>query len=307
MDTATLDDLLDALTFDAIPKGWIANFKLLLEHLEEQSRAAAVAEADKNPDIPADGEVVGDAEDVSADFLHCVFDQRHITNRPKRKWYNPNTELGDRHGSSRRTLKRGLCFHHTAVTGGFGADRSMIKRYTEQLNANGVDMDALFLKHNRTLTVEEAARALALAARYRGEPPRKYNMGVPYHAIMAANSVLYLNLPFEWVTWHGNGANTDFLGVGWDARSSVDKVKPIADDLIADAETIIKLARDAGHPIEEFTTHSVWTRKPSDPDAEFIALVMEPAAKEYGCRIDYNFKADVKGARSIRETLDAAA
>src|SRR5690606_3905433 len=118
-------------------------------------------------------------------------------------------------------------------------------------------------------TLEDWAKAEALAHRFRGDPPRQYNYGVPYHAISGSNSVLYLNLPFEWVTWHGNGANNDFLGYAWDASSL--KQTPRADDLIQDLRHLATLARREAHPIEELTAHCCWTNKPSDPGRAFVA------------------------------------
>lgn len=297
--TPNVGDFLDNLDDLDDPHGVYATLRLLLDHLEAQRHVPTVARAEK--DLAR-----GLATDVSADFLHCVLDMRTQLKRPKQKWYTPSATLGDRSGSTRLTLKRGICFHHTAVRGGFGADKAIVQRYLDQAQRDGVRME-LFSQYSRTLTPEEFARALALGHRFRGDPPRQYNEGVPYHAIMAANSVLYLNLPFKWVTWHGNGSNNDFLGVAWDALSTKESCVAIADDLISDIEAIITLARAEGHPCNEFTIHAAWTRKPDDPRHEFIAHVMEPAAREFGCVIDYDFKAKgVAGARSIREVLDAA-
>src|SRR5690606_23436381 len=117
------------------------------------------------------------------------------------------------------------------------------------------------------------------------------------------NSVLYLNLPFEWVTWHGNGANNDFLGYAWDASSA--KEEPAAEDLIGDLRYLVRLARSEGHPIEEITAHCCWTNKPSDPGKAFVRDVMGPAAEELGLRIDWDFRAKVKGAKSLGEIIRA--
>jgi hypothetical protein len=214
------------------------------------------------------------------------------------KWYSPNAKLGTRTGSARRTLKRGICVHHTAVTGGFGADKALVQQYLKRGEPD-FDPSRWLVPPKGKCSIEDWSRAEALAHRFRGDPPRRYNEGVPYHAISGANSVLYLNLPFEWVTWHGNGANTDFLGYAWDANSA--KEKPKADDLIADLRYLVELARSEGHPIEELTSHCAWTNKRIDPGREFISTVIAPAAEELGLRIDWAFKANAKGAISLGE------
>ena len=146
------------------------------------------------------------------------------------------------------------------------------------------------------------ARAMALGKRYRGRPdtPQKWDDGVPYHVISAPNSMLYLNLPFDWVTWHGHGANNDFLGWCWDGDSRYDDI-PI-DDLRCDLEELIERAKMEGHPIEELTVHSAFSNKPFDPGKEFIRSVIEPTAEKLSLKIDYERKQG--NGRSIREILD---
>ena len=269
------------------------------EYLEALQEAAGVAE------VAAREKAEGEADDVASDFLYCVYDQRHLVQRPKRKWYVPDTKIGDFTGSTRLTKKRGICFHHTAVHRGFGADRALVQHYQKLASqAPEVPMEA-FMKSSRELTPAEYARAIALAHRYRGDPAREYNYGVPYHAILAANSVLYLNLPFDWVTWHGDGANNWYLGVAWDARSTHES--PAAEDLIADVVSLYELGREEGHFEREceFTIHAAWTRKPTDPGAEFIETVMVPAAKELGATIQLDFKVSTTGSRSIAQVLAA--
>lgn len=295
MQTQPFDPIAFLDMLDGQPGDFLDDLREFLDHLDDWAGHAQQAELEK-----ADGT----AEDVSHDFLYAVLDQRHLTDRPKRKWYNHRTRLGDTSGSSRRTLKRGITFHHTAVKGGFGADKALVRRYLKEAEENGVDMSR-FVKSNRVLSPEEWARALALCHRFRGDPARKYNMGVAYHALSCANSVLVLNLPFEWCTWHGNGSNTHFLGYGWDARSSAESCAPIAHDLIQDVAHVVELARDEGHPMTEFTAHCAWTNKALDPGAEFIELVMMPAAKQLGCSMDLDFKSSYRGSKSLREVLEA--
>lgn len=251
----------------------------------------------------------GVALPANDDVLRVIYDQRDLIERPKIKWYNPYTDLGDRTGSARLTKKRGVCIHHTAVKGGFGAHQSLVRGYMD------MTLDELRTLHGARfsdfhgdddvakLTHEEFARALALAARYRGHPAGRYNSGVPYHALTGPNSVLYLNLPFEWVTWHGNGANTDFLGYGWDAHSMYDLID--GHDCSEDLIKLINLARDEGHPIEELTCHCAWTNKPRDPGAEFIEQVLLPVADKTDCIVRMDFKAKAS-AKSIGEVLQAA-
>ena len=284
-------DLLDALDAAVLPREFTKIIREKIDHIEAQLDVARAAEQEKE---------LGAAVDVSSDFLYAVFDQRDMLDRPNRKWYSPNTTLGDRSGGSRRTRKRGLCFHHTAVNGGFGADAWLVKKY-RQLGASTMDVSR-FAELSRELTVDEWSRAMALAHRYRGDPPRKFNEGVPYHAIMGPNSVLYLNLPFEFVTWHGNGSNNDFIGVGWDALSTAES--PAAKDLLADAAYLVDLARDEGHDVVDVTCHCAWTNKPSDPGAEFIESVIVPLSESRNLVIDWDFKTN--GAKSLRAVMESA-
>lgn len=304
-----LDTILDYIAeLDPVVQASIRGY---LAHCQEQEELPKVAEEEK---------VTGAAVDVIDDFFFAVLDQRHLLDRPEVKWYDPNTQLGDRTGKSRRTKKRGICFHHTAVEHGFGPHKNVLSKYLNLSRAPEFDghvfgIDALkkietektphLVQLNRPMTLDAWAKMMALAGRMRGEgTPGAYNNGVSYQVIRCANSVLVLNLPFEWVPWASNGANTDFLGWAWDANSRKEGVDD-ADDLIADVVFTVDLARSEGHPIEEFTIHAAWTRKPDDPGAEFIRKVLEPAAEQTGCRIDYDFRA-ASTARSIGQVLAAA-
>lgn len=272
-----IEHIFDNIDTSALAPEVIASFQKMLSYIAELEKGGETA------------------EDVSGDDLVAVFDQRDIQKRSKVKWYSPNTTLGDRDGPTRLTKKKGICFHHTAVQGGFGADKSLVRQYSKQT----LDMKR-FAQMSRSLTQEEWARAMALAHRYRGDPPRAYNYGVPYHAIHGPNSVLYLNLPFDWATWHGNGSNNDFLGVAWDAKSTVEK--PKATDLIRDVKILVDLARAEGHPITEFTCHCAWTNKPDDPGRDFIEQVMVPVAQDKAIRINWDFT-DRPDARSLARVV----
>jgi hypothetical protein len=299
-----IDQLFDYL--DVLSPSLRERMREYLEHAEEYEAQPEQVEAEKES---------GETEDVFDDFLFAVIDQRHLLDRPKRKWYTTNTQLGDRTGGSRLTLKRGVCFHHTAVYHGAGARKAVRAKY-DKLVAGAVHMldremilsaawggDAKWLQLNQDLTPDQWARAMAVAGRMRGEGPNDAaNNGFPYQVIRCSNSVLVLNLPFEMVTWASNGANTDFAAFGWDAHSTKEGIED-ADDLCADVEFTVKTMRDEGHPCTEFTAHCAYTNKPTDPGAEFISKIMEPVAKETGCTIDYHFK--VRGARSIGEVLEA--
>jgi len=262
----------------------------------------------------------GESEDVSLDFLYAVYDQRNIDDRgpDNIKWYNPFTDIGDTSGSTRLTKKIGICFHHTAVAGGFGTHKSRRDAWTKNgliwtpnvTMANGEVRQTIWPvqpQEEYLGTGDEAlerwARAMALADRYRGYKSSQYNTGVPYHVVSGANSVLYLNLPFDWVTWHGNGSNNMYLGFGWDAKSSVDTFNP--DDMRKDVLYVIDDGRKNGHFADgiEFTGHCAWTNKPSDPGKEFIELLIE-LAKEVGAEIRMDFKSS-SSAKSFSEVLAA--
>jgi len=266
----------------------------------------------------------GESEDVSHDFLYAVYDQRNIDDRGEDaiKWYNPFTDIGDTTGSTRRTKKRGICFHHTAVKGGFGTHEA---RRDDWRSLGAIDWSPIVTMANRvdreTAWPVEAegkvwdvmndpdrfdawVRAMALADRYRGYKPGQYNTGVPYHVVSGANSVLYLNLPFDWVTWHGNGSNTHYLGFGWDAHSGHDSFNP--DDMLRDIIHVAELGRSEGHFADglEFTGHCAWTNKPTDPGKEFVEFLCDVAAPAVGATIDLDFKAK-SSYKSFREVLAA--
>lgn len=133
-----IEHIFDNIDTSALAPEVIASFQDMLLYIAELEKGA-------------------DAEDVSSDDLVALFDQRHITSTAKTKWYSPNAALGDRSGATRLTKKKGICFHHTAVRGGFGADKSLVRKYERE----PVDMDR-FRSSTRPLTTDEWARALAL-------------------------------------------------------------------------------------------------------------------------------------------------
>jgi len=264
----------------------------------------------------------GESEDVSRDFLYAAYDQRQVTDRGSEniKWYNPVTNLGDTSGSSRRTRKKGICVHHTAVKGGFGARSSRTSYWKKQgilwqlevQTPNKVQpanwpvvIDPEYLGEGDE-ALERWARAMALADRYRGYVSDEYNRGVPYHAISGANSVLYLNLDGEWVTWHGNGANNHYLGYAWDGNSNHDSFDE--DDLMADFETLVATYGAQGHFADEleFTAHCAWTNKPSDPGKLFLEFIVDKVAPKLGGTVDLDFKSS-SSAKSIGEVIGRAA
>lgn len=287
-----IDSLFNNVEEDGEPPWWSKVIRSLVCQVDELEKDAGVAEP------------------LNDDVLRVTYDQRDVMERGSVKWYNPNTDVGDRRGSSRRTLKKGLCAHHTAVKGGFGAHKRIVRGYQdmtpEELRGKyGPRLKDFHGDDDVTnLTHDQIARLLALADRFRGHPKGKYNGGVPYQAITGANSVLYLNLPFDWVTWASNGANNDFLAYGWDAHSMHDLIdgKDCSEDMIH----VIELARAEGHPIEELTCHCAWTNKPRDPGKDFIEQVMVPVAEATGCVINWDFKAK-KSAKSLGEVVGRAA
>lgn len=237
---------------------------------------------------------MGEAE-TAAGYIPAIIDLRGITDRRKIKWYNPHTTLGDRRGSTRRTRKRGVCVHHTAVAGGFGVRRSGVAYYRER----EIDL-SLWRNAPASLTHEEWVRAMALALRYRGALEVESGGGESYHAITGPNGVLYLNLPLEWVSWHGDGANTDFAGYGWDGDSRVDAIPAYLFDHLGE---LIETGRSEGHEMSEITCHCVYTNKPSDPGGRVIEEVILPVAKATGCKVDLDFKAHPR-ALSLREAIE---
>lgn len=259
---------------------------------------------------------------VGSDHLHAVYDQRSVDERGKDniKWYSPNVPIGTRKGRARRTYKRGFMVHHTAVKGGASPHKSRIEYWEKQGIAWRVDVDTPgadqigdwivkpqpeFLGEGDE-ALQRWARAMAVADRYRGFTSQKWNRGMPYQDISGPNSVLYLNLPADWVTFHGNGGNNDFIGYAWDGLSGHDTFDE--DDLLWDFRKAAEVHRAEGHFADEleFTAHCAWTRKPIDPGKLFLEFIVDRVAPDLGAVVNLDFKATAH-ARSIREVLlDAA-
>lgn len=227
---------------------------------------------------------------VGTDDFPAVLDQRKIMQGRSRKWYLLAAEER-RTGGRRRTKKQGVCCHHSAVHRGFGVHSATVAEVTAGVVPLPKFVEWPLDKPDKAVV----NRAVALAARYRGVRGE----GVPYHAITSANSVLTLNLDFELVTWHGDGANNDYLGWAWDGHSG--RESPPVDSLRADLRRLIAQARCEGHPCTKITAHSVWSRKPTDPGREFVEEVILPVAAEMGCTVDLDEHHGT--GRPLREVL----
>lgn len=273
----------------------------------------------------------GISEDVSNDFLYAVYDQRMVVERgpDNVKWYNPFTDLGDVTGRTRLTIKEEIMAHHSAVNEGFGVHESRVKAWTRQgelwlrdepgklwhptvVQFDGTEVQAQWLVEPQSQYLGDSddekiarwARAMALADRYRGYKPSEYNNGVPYHAISAANSILYYNLPFTWVTWHGNGGNNRCLGLAWDANSR--KNTFAWDDMEADLRRLAADARAEGHFPHglRLTMHCCYTNKPYDAGKEYAEFLCDIAPR-IDATVDLDFKARPEYT-SFREALQLA-
>jgi len=214
--------------------------------------------------------------------------------RPKRKWYHPDVPIGTVQRYKRRTLKRGVMVHNTGVAR-MGPWKSRVKLWREHLQKR---LDCPGVTVRDFPEDGDLAVALAVADRLRGFPSRKGNYGLPYHGVYSAKT-LFLNLPFDWVTWHGDGGNNEFLGYARDGLPSdtldVEAERAALEAFIEEAEL------REGHIIEEFTCHGCWTRKPHDPGRPYVETVLLPVAEEYGLEVDMDFKTD--GGISIAEML----
>lgn len=266
--------------------------RLELQTMARQKMAALHEGQDKE---------TGESVDVSGDFLYAVIDLRQeIHARAEIKWKNPGPPYVSNTRNAELTLKRGICFHHTAVAGGFGVHSSRMALYED------TPLDAgWYTAPNKAITREEYQHAMALGHRYWGDKPGEYNSGVPYHSVSGANSVLYLNLPFDWYTYHGNTANRNFLGFAWDAKSGADTFE--RDDMLADITQVYEIGRREGHFADgcELTGHCCYTNKPTDPGAEFVDFLATDVVKRIpGATIDLDFKASPQYL-SMREVLAA--
>lgn len=205
------------------------------------------------------------------DYLRAVYDQRLVgMSERKKKWYNE------------RTWKKGICFHHSGVHKGAAAKRKRIEYYEKGGQPPGEFFEQFDITKMGTKAVQ---KALALGDRYRGQGQGE---GWPYHAISAPNSVMYLNLPFDYWSWHGNQANREFLGFAWDGHSK--KETWDSKDLQFDISRLMDLMVFEGHSCIEFTMHSCHANKPNDPGLDFLESVIMPVAQNRNVLIDLDRK-----------------
>ncbi len=264
----TNNEILEFLSEYCVPQGLVADLREYMA--SEEAR-----------DYDVDGGAAS-GELYPEDSLPAVLDQRMMMapsqGRGERKWYLKSKSIS-RTGGQRKTKKTGLCFHHTAVEGGFGIHKSTLR-----LAQNGTLALPQLTKWPNGIHGDKADRAMALAARIRGVR----GTGQSYHVFRCQSGVLVLNLSFDLVSWHGNGANNDHIGWAWDALSS-QELPPA--DMIAEIVYTVKLARKEGHPIDRFVTHSMYSNKPRDPGRQFVEEIMIPAARLTGCTIDFDMSA----------------
>lgn len=288
------------------------------EFFNDSMENIAALVRDRAPDDPS----VIAPPPTAPDFLRVAVDQRHLLKDRTPKWRRVAGSIPATH------KKHQLLAHHTGNgrAGGFGTRKDTVKAYASLWDDGMVDTTTgVFTReHMRSwhprvsalgstdlalavkdwLTRASWTRLMALAARYRGFPNASGNRGEPYHAISAANSALYLNLPFDIWSYHGDDANRHSVGWAWDGDS---RYEPIARDsiltrdLIFDGQAIIDLARQEGHDIDEITCHCVYSNKPNDPGADFILHVLVPLAELTGCQIRWDY-AD-KGGHSLASVL----
>ena len=204
----------------------------------------------------------------------CTLDLRHILERGKKKWNGP----------SRNRKKKGVCIHHTAIHPEMGAPRSVPDDWPGRITTTSA----------RLIT----DRMVRLCYRIAGQG--NYS-GQSYHG-WSARGALVLNLPFDWRTWHGDGANDDYAGYAIDYHSGKGRLENPAEER-AKLSAFIEALRGEDHDVDELTVHGAWAHKPIDPGAEVIREVMEPVAKDWGLTILYDFKRP--GCTSIREMLEA--
>ena len=184
-----------------------------------------------------------------------IIDLRKRPRTGRQRWYAPS-----RVSSKKKTI----CFHHTAVSGGFGVSKQALRKHA------GADVHALpWLESPRGGVLDGVMpRAAALADRYDG---------LPYHAIYThALRILYILLPFDWVTWHASNRdiNTRSLGFAWDGDSRSES-PPVA-HLHAAIRYVLEMGGEDGHDICEVSTHNRWANKPHCPGAVFDTRVLDP-------------------------------
>jgi len=234
---------------------------------------------------------------VDGDTLMAVFDNRGVPDsQRKRKW----TVRG---GRIKETRKIGFLFHHTRVakvvkgelvSAGFGASAQLVRQYEERIAAGDrspmVEGMQGFGNEHPDITPEQWSRAHALAHRYKDQS---------YHALTAKNSVLYVNQRFERRTWHGDGANDNYLGHAYDSDLRYDTFDP--DEVFLDIATLKDIGDDEGHPLTQLSCHCCWTNKPHDPGKLYVEFLLDRVAPALRLQYDLDFKTN--GGRSLREVL----
>lgn len=220
-------------------------------------------------------------EEVDARTEIMLADIRMVRERNRTKWSRPH----------RNKKKVGICLHHTAIAGGMAGPRTLP-------SAEEARWLSRLLPKAANRAIHDDLRRLAY--RIAGQGPHYH--GQSYHVWSTRmHGGLIFNLPFDSRTWHGDGANDDYLGYAIDYHSGKEKLWDI-DLERRKLKHTISAARDEGHPIELLTVHGAWANKPIDPGAEVIREVMKPVAKDWGLHINYDVKRP--GCTSIREMLE---
>lgn len=287
-----IDQLADLQSF-AVAKGDPLDVRPIIEDVAlelEEAQARMLHQIDHWRQLQRDEEP-GDAVPIpGTSDLYAVLDYRAVGNRNKRKWYTTNTKIGDRTGYSRLTKKKGVCAHvvQGGGPGGFGISKARIRHW-----------DKAEIKGPPGLSAAGAtSEMLALGDRYAAQYGNQ--SGVSYHGIASLTpAALFLNLSFDWVSWHGDGANTDFAGFAFDFDTRYDtldeRTRAIYIGMMCE---FIDHMRDEGHPAEVLTIHGAWANK-ADPGPVICRDVLVPVAAGMGMEIDYDFQTN--GGTSFRE------
>ena len=144
-----------------------------------------------------------------------------------------------------------LGVHHTAVRGGFGVGKNLLKRH------KGDELSARM-------------------ERYAGEP---------YHAVYSLrDNASIIQWPHWMYTHHGNGMNGYTIGWGMDLDSRFDQVDP--DLLILAGSHVVLAFRDLGCPMTGIETHSQHSNKTNDPGRWMMREVLVPLAALMGMTIN---------------------
>jgi len=234
------------------------------------------ARGEEDEDIPK----LADASEYSR------IDLRVIRGRGKRKWRTPRGSIDQQPRRATLTKKKGICVHHSGIFTGMRGPRRLDEDWSI------IDMRGK----------EVSPELTSLAYRIAGQGPRY--QGQSYHGWSSRLGALFFNLPFDWVTYHGDGSNEDYLGYCIDYHSGKEKLWDIEVER-AKLEDFIRLATNEGHMTEGLMTiHGAWSRKEIDPGREVIEEVMIPVAAKMGLGLNLDFKASPRFV-SAREMLKA--